>query len=439
MYYTDEEYLAHHGILGQKWGVRRYQNKDGSLTTLGKKRRGYGEKSESKIKKAIQNAKEKASEKKVENEATKHENLKRYVRNHPKSIYRHRMDFSQEEINKLVEDIRADRKLKDIRNEEIQRGWDKVKTISNNIGTIKNFAENAKGVYNLGVEINNLLVDTGKTNGHRMNKIGEKPEEDRSTLDAVIKSGNAKAIRRNLNKMSSKDLETAMKNIKYIEQLDTKIETEGYNSKKFKSPQHLKHCLDMCVDDILSSDDYLEHHGILGQKWGVRRYQNEDGSLTEAGKARYASEGSFTYPSKKRGKQDVKIYKKYWEKLEKDGKEELNNIKQIKDKDERIKAEEDYLRLATGSKPTDNDIGKYIAISKEYNEKSGNWYNGTSVSNEHKRIINEMRSFYPYADRHDDRELSKLRNELDKVVLKDIGFEDTPENRKNIRYVWQID
>ena len=32
---------------------------------------------------------------------------------------------------------------------------------------------------------------------------------------------------------------------------------------------------------------YLEHHGIIGQKWGVRRFQNEDGSLTEAGKARY--------------------------------------------------------------------------------------------------------------------------------------------------------
>ena len=33
----------------------------------------------------------------------------------------------------------------------------------------------------------------------------------------------------------------------------------------------------------------LYHHGILGQKWGIRRYQNDDGTLTEAGKRRYQS------------------------------------------------------------------------------------------------------------------------------------------------------
>lgn len=36
------EYLAHYGVAGQKWGRRRYQNEDGSLTTLGRLHYGIG-------------------------------------------------------------------------------------------------------------------------------------------------------------------------------------------------------------------------------------------------------------------------------------------------------------------------------------------------------------------------------------------------------------
>ena len=38
-------------------------------------------------------------------------------------------------------------------------------------------------------------------------------------------------------------------------------------------------------------DNHLEHHGIIGMKWGVRRYQNKDGTLTNAGKKRYSTDG----------------------------------------------------------------------------------------------------------------------------------------------------
>lgn len=44
---------------------------------------------------------------------------------------------------------------------------------------------------------------------------------------------------------------------------------------------------DMKISEI-DAGDHLEHHGILGQRWGVRRYQNADGTLTELGKKRYA-------------------------------------------------------------------------------------------------------------------------------------------------------
>lgn len=43
MHYINSNELTHHGIMGMKWGIRRYQNPDGSLTPEGLARYGNGE------------------------------------------------------------------------------------------------------------------------------------------------------------------------------------------------------------------------------------------------------------------------------------------------------------------------------------------------------------------------------------------------------------
>lgn len=99
--------------------------------------------------------------------------------------------------------------------------------------------------------------------------------------------------------------------------------------------------------NLVSREDYLEHHGILGQKWGVRRYQNSDGTLTSEGKKRLVnkreSSNLQTY------KEKTEAYKIRTDRIKTMSDQELSNRLSRLEKEKKVR-ELDYEQTYPGRK-----------------------------------------------------------------------------------------
>lgn len=223
---------------------------------------------------------------------------------------------------------------------------------------------------------------------------------------------------------------------------------------------------------IIERDNYLQHYGIKGQKWGVRRYENQDGTLTQEGRERYRRSEARSYAGGEgRAKRDMAMIDS-----EKNPKKKADAMQSIlndlyADKQDHFNKRMAFIK-GDGPDPDldfSSDKSRYLDeasawLMNKIIKESGDWYWNEPVSEPNKRIskqiddLNEsiereyskttgqywsggyisekVRKKNPSLDKM-AKSMEQLQNDRLGVVLKDIGMDDTPDNRTKIEsYVY---
>ena len=157
-------------------------------------------------------------------------------------------------------------------------------------------------------------------------------------------------------------------------------------------------------------DDVLIHHGILGMKWGVRRYQNKDGSLTSAGKKRYSDNDNIKEAQQKNTEEPKK--KSVKDMSDEELRREVN----------RMQLEQNYLRM------TGQNIEKGKSVAEIALGKMKESFVST-VAQKSGQILAErlVNSMLGVKDNKDNKDNSSKNNNSNKNDIKEVKDSLTKE------------
>lgn len=326
------DYLYHHGIKGQKWGIRRFQNKDGSLKPAGERRYNGGlqpVKSKSGIGKkiaigvgvglaagaaayALANPKSRAFLKKV---ATA-------------SVSKLKAAATDPKVREFIK-TNGTKSLKFIGEKTKEVGKAMTDAAVASVGAIA-IARVANNLNTGNSELDQLVLDTStagiktltnaNTNSGNQNG-GKSRTPKRDFVDAVGKPSGKGVDRQGqewANLFKAPDGSNRSN--------DVKKDIREMANEGFDMAQINDYLRKLDAGQIKHGDFYtdeLYHHGIKGMKWGVRRYRNYDGSYTKRGLDHYRQ----TEADYNEANSNYKIAKSAYKQTKKYGSATINGTK----------------------------------------------------------------------------------------------------------------